>query len=185
MASTTLHVGKCTLEARSGNIVEAGTEAIVNAANARLAGGGGVDGAIHRVAGPELYKETSRFGGCPTGSAVITSAGQFPPPTRYIIHAVGPIYDRSEPARSAELLASAYGRSLELAGENRIESVAFPSISTGAYGYPIEDAAPIAIATVAAYLEAHPNSSLRRVLFVLFSGEDLEIYERLLKAGKS
>lgn len=162
-----------------GNIVEAGTEAIVNAANSALAGGGGVDGAIHRAAGPELYELTRPFGGCLTGSAVITTAGRIALPTRYIIHAVGPIFDPRRQAQSAQLLASAYRKSLELAEEKKLKSIAFPSISTGAYGYPIGEAAPIALNTVIEFLKSEPRS-LELVVFVLFSEPDLEVYRKLL-----
>lgn len=185
MEKAVFRIGNCVVEAQRGNIVEAGTEAIVNAANARLAGGGGVDGAIHRVAGPELYKETSRFGGCPTGSAVITGAGRFPPPTRFIIHAVGPIYDGRDPVHCAKLLAGAYRRSLELADENSIESVAFPSISTGAYGYPIVEAAGVAISTIVDYLKNHGDTLIRRLLLVMFSEEDFSVYRKVMRPLQS
>ena len=175
-------VGATLLRLQKGDIVKAGTEAIVNAANAQLAGGGGVDGAIHDAAGPELYKMTAKYNGCPTGSAVITGAGQIPAPTRYIIHAVGPKYDSRNPDKSRQLLASAYRSSLELADQNKITSIAFPSLSTGIFGYPIEQAAPVAINAVIDYLKqrAHSGSpsELELVLFVLFSEPDYDIYRR-------
>ncbi len=172
-----LQIGKTLIRLQQGDIVQAGTEALVNAANSSLAGGGGVDGAIHRAAGPELYSLTKPFGGCPTGSAVITTAGRISLPTRYIIHAVGPIFNPLKADKSSELLASAYRRSLELAEEKQLKSIAFPSISTGVYMFPITEAAPIALQTAIDYIkDHHPPSSLELVLFVLFSAKDLEVY---------
>ncbi|NWJ44694.1 MAG: macro domain-containing protein [Chloroflexi bacterium] len=174
-------VGKTKLKIERSDIVKAGTEAIVNAANSALAGGGGVDGAIHTAAGRELYELTRPFGGCPTGSAVITASGRIPLPTRYIIHAVGPIYDEYSAGESERLLASAYLKSLELAEENQLKSVAFPSISTGVYGYPIQRAAPLVLRTVKEYLEKKGgNTTLELVLFVLYGERDLEIYRNAL-----
>ncbi|MDB5082362.1 MAG: uncharacterized protein JWP00_4286 [Chloroflexi bacterium] len=170
-----LKIGSLQLELVQGDIVNAGTEAIVNAANSSLAGGSGVDGAIHRAAGPELYALTRTFGGCPTGSAVITGAGRIPPPTRYIIHAVGPVYSSRDEAASRRLLAGAYRKSLELAQAENLKSIAFPSISTGVYGYPKDKAAPVAVQTVIDYLRDNPGS-LERVLFVAYSAPDLEVY---------
>lgn len=174
-----IQIGKTLVRLMQGNIVEAGTEAIVNAANSSLAGGGGVDGAIHRAAGTELYEMTRKFGGCPTGSAVITGAGQIPSPTRFVIHAVGPIYNAYDADDRRSLLAGAYQRSLELAAENQIRSIAFPSISTGAYGYPIEEAAGVALGATKDFLASKPHD-LRLVLFVLFSTPDYRVYQRLL-----
>lgn len=154
-----------TLELHQGDITEQQTAAIVNAANSQLAGGGGVDGAIHRRGGPQIMAETRRLypQGCPTGSAVITGGGQLP--SRHVIHAVGPIW-RGGTAGEADQLASAYRRCLELAGENKCMSIAFPSLSTGAYCYPQDRASRIALATVLEYLEAHELPQLVR--FVLF-----------------
>jgi O-acetyl-ADP-ribose deacetylase (regulator of RNase III) len=152
------------LELVEGDIVQQDTEAVVNAANSSLLGGGGVDGAIHRAAGPELLAETRTLGGCMTGDAKITRGYRLK--AKYIIHAVGPIYRRDDLAISG-LLASAYQRSLELAVEYHIRSVAFPSISTGAYGYPLEEAAPIALKTTSDFLANH--DSLELVRFVLFN----------------
>jgi O-acetyl-ADP-ribose deacetylase len=152
-------------------------DAIVNAANQSLAGGGGVDGAIHRAAGPELMRELSeRYSGCPTGSAVITGGGRLP--ARYVIHAVGPRWrdgNHGEP----ELLAQAYRRAFTLASEHSCTTVAAPSISTGIYGFPIDLAAPIAMGAAAAALEA-PGTSLREITFALFSDVDLEVFARTL-----
>ncbi len=174
-----IKMGNTTLKIKRGDIVEAGTEGIVNAANSALAGGGGVDGAIHRAAGRELYDLTRPLGGCPTGSAVITAAGRIPPPTRYIIHAVGPIYAPDQETECARLLEGAYLKSLELAAQQKLKSLAFPSISTGVYGYPITKAAPLAINTVLNFLTNSP-SSLELVLFILFSERDLEVYRQIL-----
>ncbi len=170
-------INKSRLELVEGDITEQDTEAIVNAANPTLLGGGGVDGAIHRAAGPELLEECRTLGGCRTGDAKITKGYRLK--AKYVIHAVGPVYHREGPERAAELLASAYRRSLEVASENNIRSVAFPSISTGAYGYPMEEAAPIALRTVIDYLKSHPDIELVR--FVLFGHRAYQIYERALK----
>jgi O-acetyl-ADP-ribose deacetylase len=159
------------LEFARGDITQQETEAIVNAANSRLAGGGGVDGAIHRVGGPSIMKELKeKYRNCPTGSAVITGGGNLK--ARFVIHAVGPVYSGN--AKDCALLASAYQRSLELCSEHQIKSVAFPSISTGAYGYPVEEAAQMAVKAVSEYLEKHPEIKLAR--FVLFDARTFEIY---------
>lgn len=174
-------IGNARLRLTRGNIVHAGTEAIVNAANEALSGGSGVDGAIHLAAGPELYDLTRPLGGCPTGSAVITGAGRIPLPTRFIIHAVGPRWKRRQEEECAELLAGAYRASMHLAKVNGVASVAFPSISTGVYGYPIERAARIALGTVADSLRARPQGSrLTLAVFVLFSDADLNVYREAL-----
>jgi serine/threonine-protein kinase len=163
-----------------GDIVHAGTEAIVNAANKTLSGGSGVDGAIHRAAGPELYELTDKYGWCPTGSAVITGAGRIPLPTRYILHAVGPIYSASDESRRAAQLADAYRACMRLCAEHKIASVAFPSISTGVYDYPIDKAASIAIGTVLDELRG-PGPHPRDIVFVLFSTGDLHVYEEVAR----
>lgn len=174
-----LKVGNTILKLQRGNIVEAGTEAIVNAANSALAGGGGVDGAIHKAAGwDELRLLTKPFGGCQTGSAVITGAAKIAPPTRYIIHAVGPVYNFLRKKESARLLTNAYRKSLELAEANNVKSIAFPALSTGAYAYPMSEAAPIAVNTVIEFLNEAPRN-LELVLFSLFSDRDLEAYRKL------
>ena len=175
-----------TLKLVQGNIVEQQVEAIINAANSHLAGGGGVDGAIHRAAGwHELQALTKPLGSCPTGSAVITTAAKIPPPIKYIIHAVGPVYHdgtHGEP----ELLAGAYQRSLKLADEKGLHSLAFPAISTGVYGYPKEAAASVALSTVISYIHVHdgqnqPATNLRLILFVLFDVGSLRTYQRQLQ----
>ncbi|MCL4557521.1 MAG: O-acetyl-ADP-ribose deacetylase [Deltaproteobacteria bacterium] len=159
-----------------GNITLEKTDAIVNAANSRLAGGGGVDGAIHRAGGSGIMEACRRIGGCPTGSAVITTAGNLS--TRYVIHAVGPVY-RDGRHGEDRLLAEAYRTSLELAIKTGLKSIAFPSISTGAYGYPIDKAAEVALETVTAFIKA--NKGLSLVRFVLFSDNDLVVYEKALR----
>jgi O-acetyl-ADP-ribose deacetylase len=151
-------------------------DAIVNAANASLAGGGGVDGAIHRAGGPQIMAECRAIGGCPTGGAVITSAGNLK--ARYVIHAVAPRW-RGQP-RDAELLASAYATSLKLAEEHEVRTIAFPSLGTGAYGYPIRDAAVIALSTVTQHLQGETN--VEAVTFALFSKSDLEVYRNAMEA---
>ncbi|MDI7261027.1 MAG: O-acetyl-ADP-ribose deacetylase [Thermodesulfobacteriota bacterium] len=164
------------LEVVQGDITQQDTEAIGNAANSRLAGGGGVDGAIHRAGGPAIMAELkAKYTGCPTGSAVITGGGTLK--SKYVIHAVGPIYSGSP--KDAELLSSAYRKSLELCIQNKIASVAFPSISTGIYGYPVEEASRIALKTVMDYLEDHPEIKLAR--FVLFDSKTYQTYEEALK----
>jgi len=166
------------LELVQGDITEQDTDAIVNAANSSLLGGGGVDGAIHRAAGPEILAECRTLGGCPTGEAKITTAGRLP--ARYVIHTVGPIYHLEGAGRAAELLGSAYRRCLEVAVENCLRSVAFPSISTGAYGYPLEQAALLALQTAASFLAQDEKHGLRLVRFVLFGWRAYEVYQRAL-----
>jgi O-acetyl-ADP-ribose deacetylase (regulator of RNase III) len=163
-----------------GDIVSLDVEAIVNAANPTLLGGGGVDGAIHDAAGSQLLEACRRLGGCAFGDAKITPG--FVAKARFIIHAVGPIW-RGGKSKEPELLASCYRRSLQLAAEHEVRSIAFPSISTGAFGYPIERAAPVAVATVREFLRA--PSSLVDVRFCCFDAEDLAVYERLLREDRS
>lgn len=156
-----------------GDITQQEVDAIVNAANAHLAGGGGVDGAIHRAGGPEIMKELKeRYSGCPTGSAVITGAGNLK--AKYVIHAVGPRWgggDKGEP----EHLASTYRTSLQLAHEHGCKTVAFPSISTGIYGYPVEQAAPLALKTLSDFLQGHPD--FETLCFVLFDAHTFQAYQ--------
>ncbi len=158
-----------------GNIVTVAADAIVNAANSALAGGGGVDGAIHEAGGPTIMAECRRIGRCPTGSAVITGAGNLP--ARHVIHAVAPIYQGGHHGEAA-LLRGAYAASLALAEEHGLQSIAFPSLGTGAYRYPVREAAEIALGTVVAHLRG--ETTLRGVTFVLFSAGDLQIYGEIL-----
>lgn len=174
MAQRTFGAG--VLELVQGDITHQDTDAIVNAANSTLLGGGGVDGAIHAAGGPAILDECRRLGGCPTGAARITGGGRLA--ARFVIHAVGPVY-RDGRRGEAGLLASAYRSSLELADEHGLASVAFPSISTGAYRFPIADAARIALGTVSAFLEEGPTA-VRLVRFVLFSKADLDVYAAAL-----
>lgn len=164
------------LEIVQGDITEQDTEALGNAANSRLAGGGGVDGAIHRAGGPAIMAELkARYKGCPTGSAVITGGGDLK--AKYVLHAVGPIYSGSP--KDAELLSSAYRTCLELCAQHKISSIAFPSISTGVYGYPVEEASRIALKTVIDYLKDH--SEIKLVRFVLFDSKTFKTYEEALQ----
>ncbi|MCJ7547846.1 MAG: O-acetyl-ADP-ribose deacetylase [Deltaproteobacteria bacterium] len=171
-----IKINKAILELVEGDITKQETDAIVNAANPTLLGGGGVDGAIHRAAGPELLAESRTLGGCETGDAKITKGYRLK--AKHVIHTVGPVY-RRDGAQAPDLLASAYRRSLEVASEHHLKSIAFPSISTGAYGYPLDEAAPIALKTVRDYLRKHPDIELVRL--VLFDGKTLAAYEEALK----
>jgi len=158
-----------------GDITEVEADAIVNAANRTLLGGGGVDGAIHRKAGPELIKECKGLGGCQTGEAKITKGHGLP--AKYVIHTVGPIWQGGY-SNEEEKLASCYRNSLMLAREKGIESIAFPSISTSAYHFPIKKATPIAIKTVKEFLEK--DTSIKEVVFVLFSDKDYRVYKSII-----
>jgi len=164
-------IGNTIFFLEEGDISHQTTEAIVNAANSRLAGGGGVDGAIHRAGGPVIIEECRKLGGCPTGQAVITTGGNLK--AKYVIHTVGPIYQGGNRGE-ARLLSGAYHESLKLAHKKGIRSVAFPSLSTGAYGYPLEEAACIAVKTVADYLRENPVFD--RVGFVLFGNQAYQAY---------
>ncbi len=163
------------MEIMQGDITKLKTDAIVNAANSSLLGGGGVDGAIHRAAGPELLAECRTIGGCPAGEARITKGYDLP--AKYVIHTVGPVY--SGRPRDSQLLSSCYRHSLQLAADHKAASVAFPAVSCGVYGYPIEKACRIAVATVAEFL--NKNQSVRRVVFVLFSSGDYRVYKEYLE----
>ena len=167
------------IRAIKADITTLEVDAIVNAANKSLEGGGGVDGAIHRAAGPQLLEECKTLGGCETGKAKITDGYRLP--AKHVIHTVGPVWkggDDGEP----DLLRSCYIESLRLAADHDLSSIAFPGISTGAYGFPREKAARIAVAAVHEFDEDR-NSSLETVIFCCFSSEDLDIYERLLESG--
>ncbi len=178
-----LKVGEATLQLIKGDITDIETDAIVNAANSSLLGGGGVDGAIHNKGGPKILEECKRIRatewpeGLPTGKAVITSGGNLK--AKYVIHTVGPVWLGGFHVE-AELLKQAYKNSLKLTVAKGIKSIAFPSISTGAYGYPIEEASHVALKTVKEFLEK--EDKLEKVIFVLFSDRDFEIY---LETAKS
>jgi len=154
-----------------GDITQLEVDAIVNAANNTLLGGGGVDGAIHRAAGPKLLEECRQIGGCPTGEARITKGYELP--ARYVIHTVGPVYKGKSDDR--ELLSRCYKNSLKLAQDYQLRSIAFPAISCGVYGYPLEDACKIAVDTTLAMLNL--NESIEQVIFVLFSAADTQTYK--------
>ncbi|MDE0316369.1 MAG: O-acetyl-ADP-ribose deacetylase [Candidatus Poribacteria bacterium] len=176
------HLSETTLELIQGDITKAEVDAIVNAANEKLIGGGGVDGAIRRAGGDEVVKECDeireRQGGCPTGTAVITTGGNLP--AQYIIHTVGPIWSGGD-ADEATLLASCYKESLQLAAENGVKSIAFPSISTGVYGYPTEKAATVALETIRDLAES--NATMPELIqFVLFDDATYGYYSDALSA---
>jgi len=164
------------IEIRQGDITRLAVDAIVNAANTKLLGGGGVDGAIHRAAGPQLLAECRTIGGCPTGEARIT--GGYNLPARHVIHTVGPVYGGKP--QDSQLLTNCYSNSLKLAVENNLTTIAFPAISCGVYGYPIEDACKIAVDTSCAFLKHHP--SLQKIIFILFSENDCAVYKSYLKS---
>lgn len=164
------------IEPIQGDITAMDVDAVVNAANNSLLGGGGVDGAIHRTAGPELLTECKTLGGCETGDAKITKGYNLK--ARHVIHTVGPIF-RGGASGEPRLLESCYKRCFEIAHDNHLTSLAFPSISTGAYRYPIEDACRIALSTALAQLKRFPE--IERVVFALFSKSDLDVYTRNLQ----
>jgi O-acetyl-ADP-ribose deacetylase len=169
-------VGQSSLEIVEGDLTLQDTEAIVNAANTYLRPGGGVDGAIHRAGGPKIEEECRQLGGCPTGEARLTTGGNLK--ARYVIHTVGPVY-RGGAHREPELLAASYRESLKLAAAKGLTSIAFPSISTGAYGYPLAEAARIALKTTMEFLADHPE--IRLVRFVLFGQAAYQVYEKTLQ----
>jgi O-acetyl-ADP-ribose deacetylase (regulator of RNase III) len=175
MSAREMKVGDATLRLVQGNIVQVPADAIVNAANSGLAGGGGVDGAIHRAGGPAIMAECRTIGRCPTGGAVMTGAGDLP--ARHVIHAVAPRYVDGTKGE-ADMLRAAYASSLALADSHGLSSIALPSLGTGAYRYPLDEAADIALGTTVDHLRG--DSSLRDVTFVLFSGPDLAAYAAAL-----
>jgi O-acetyl-ADP-ribose deacetylase (regulator of RNase III) len=164
------------LRALRADITTLQVDAIVNAANSTLLGGGGVDGAIHRAAGPELLEECRKLDGCKTGDAKLTKAYRLP--AKYVIHTVGPVWHGGKQGEPA-LLASCYRRSIEIAAANAIATLAFPSISTGVYGYPVEPAAKIAVNTARSAAQEFP--AVREITFCCFSPGDLHIYEELIR----
>ena len=178
---TEVNVAGLKLRIIQGDITKQWTDAIVNAANSSLMGGGGVDGAIHRAGGPAILEEckevVSRQGRLPTGKAVITTGGNLK--ARYVIHTVGPVW-RGGDRRESELLASSYQESLRLAVENKLSSISFPSISTGVYGYPVGQAAKVAVGTVIAFLHRSP-AVLKEVVFVLFDSKTFAAYLATLR----
>lgn len=181
---TDARVRETDLRMRQGNIVDVTADAIVNAANQSLAGGGGVDGAIHWAGGPTIMEECRRIGGCPPGSAVVTGAGKLR--ATWVIHAVAPIY-RGGASGEADLLRGAYAACLRLADERQAWRLAFPSLGTGAYRYPLGEAAGIALGTILQHLEG--PTGLSEVTMVLFSYADLKVYaetlQRLLESGEA
>jgi O-acetyl-ADP-ribose deacetylase (regulator of RNase III) len=166
------------IELVQGDITEQQVDAIVNAANSALAGGGGVDGAVHSGGGPAIMAETDAKypHGCPTGDAVPSGAGQLP--CKYVLHAVGPVWHGGD-AGEPQLLASAYRKSLQLAGQLGCQSIALPALSTGAFGYPMAAAARVALSEAIGFLAT--ESSVQRVIFVLFHPQDLEVFTELLR----
>jgi len=179
-----LNIGPAVIRLVHGDITRIPTDAMVNAANDELVPGGGVDGAIHRAGGPAILLELNRLrprGGCPTGSAVATGAGNLP--AKWVIHAVGPIW-RGGGFAEPEDLASAYETSLKLAAGLGARTVSLPSLSTGAYGYPVAKAAPVALGTAARFLSKNPGT-LAQVVFVLYDESTLRAYERALKGLES
>ena len=167
------------IEIQQGDITQLDVDAIVNAANTKLLGGGGVDGAIHRAAGPDLLEACRAIGGCPTGEARIT--GGYNLRARHVIHTVGPVY--SGKPRDSQLLTGCYVNSLKLAVDHHLATIAFPAISCGVYGYPIEDACKIAVDTSCAFLKSNP--SLEKIIFIQFSPQDFGVYDSYLKSLSS
>jgi O-acetyl-ADP-ribose deacetylase (regulator of RNase III) len=164
------------IEVRQGDITQLRVDAIVNAANTSLLGGGGVDGAIHRAAGPELLAECRTIGGCPTGAARISKGYNLA--ARHVIHTVGPVYNAKKKDDAQRLLNQCYQNSLILALENNVKTIAFPAISCGVYGYPIEAACKVAVDTTCEFLKN--NAAIEKVIFILFSAQDKKVYDEYL-----
>ncbi len=171
-------INQTVLELIQGDITHQDTDAVVNSANPTLGGGGGVDGAIHRAAGPELLAETRKQGGCEVGDAKITKGYKLK--ARHVIHTVGPIYDPNDRKVPAQL-ASSYRRSLEVAAENGLKTIAFPAISTGIYAYPLDEAAPIALRTVIAFAAETPHHSVTLIRFVLYNQPTYNAFSAALR----
>ncbi|HEX7540329.1 MAG TPA: O-acetyl-ADP-ribose deacetylase [Syntrophales bacterium] len=171
-----VQIGKSTLTIVEGNITREETDAIVNAANSGLKGGGGVDGAIHRAGGPAILEQCRKIGYCPAGQAVITTGGNLK--AKYVIHTVGPVYSGGG-RNESELLKSAYLESLKLASKKGLKSLSFPAISAGAYGYPVAEAARIALKTASDYLKEHVE--IERIRFVLFGKPAYDVFAEELK----
>ncbi len=176
-----MKLNNTTIEIVRGSVLEQGVDAIVNAANTLMRGGGGVDGAIHQGAGPKLLLELQSRApkGAATGSVVVTQGHELP--QRFILHTPGPIYRNYTPNEAARLLAQCYRGCLEVAEELKLSSLAFCSISTGVYGYPIEDAASLAIETVYRYLQATPNTSITQIIFAMFGQKEFEQFQSALQ----
>lgn len=174
MNKTSLEVGSAVIEVVQGDITRQDTQAVVNAANKQLAPGGGVAGAIHKAAGPQLWEECKTLDGCETGQAKITRGYQLP--AEYVIHTVGPVYNNSP--QNARDLASCFRESLSLAKENEIESIAFPAISTGIFGYPVEEAAEVSLQAVIDFIKTYEKPGLVR--FVLFGEKDYHVFKDIL-----
>ncbi|UCH23105.1 MAG: O-acetyl-ADP-ribose deacetylase [Deltaproteobacteria bacterium] len=164
------------IEVRQGDITQLRVDAIVNAANTSLLGGGGVDGAIHRAAGPELLAECRTIGGCPTGEARISKGYNLA--ARHVIHTVGPVYNAKKKDDAQRLLNQCYQNSLILALENNVKTIAFPAISCGVYGYPLEAACKVAVDTTCEFLKN--NAAIEKVIFILFSAQDKKVYDEYL-----
>ncbi len=164
------------IDVRQGDITQLAADAIVNAANSSLLGGGGVDGAIHRAAGPELLAECKTIGGCPTGEARVTKGYKLP--ARYVIHTVGPVY--SGKPQDSRLLSACYRNSLKLAAERNVSVIAFPAISCGVYGYPVEEACKVAVDATIQFLKE--NQTIKKVIFIQFSADNLKVYQDYIRS---
>lgn len=175
-----MKIGASEVEITRGSVLKADVDGIVNAANTSMRGGGGVDGAIHRAAGPELMKELMKVAphGAPTGRPVLTGGYNL---GKFIIHVAGPVWSEKRADECAQQLRACYRGALEVAAAQGWESIGFCSISTGIYGYPLSRAAPLAVATVAEYLQSHPETSLRRVVFAMFQEEEYSAFQTALK----